>query len=286
MDTGMDAGPGGAAMIGNIILNQPNGAGAQPKSTVTPRDYTIAAVDRALDLIEALARIGPSSLAEVSAEAGCTRTTGFRLLRTLQTRGFAVQEARGTWRLGARWGLLAHASSPEDTLVSAARPHLARLARAVGENVTLQARRELQCVTLAVHQVSADLPVYHEPGAPGPLHAGSGRLLLAYAASDVQTQALAGRLTRCTPNTRIDPAWIAADLPRIRARGWSLTTDEVLPGTVVLAAPVRGPGGRVVGALAIAASSLRMGAARARSLMPALLDAAGRLSLALGSASG
>ncbi|WP_158322864.1 helix-turn-helix domain-containing protein, partial [Acidisphaera rubrifaciens] len=71
------------------------------------RAYNIAAVDRALDLLEALARIGPASLAAVAEEAGCTRTAGFRLLRTLQARGFAIQDrARGLWRLGARWSML------------------------------------------------------------------------------------------------------------------------------------------------------------------------------------
>src|SRR5580692_10392744 len=68
-----------------------------------PRDYNIAAVDRTLDLLEALSRLGPASLAALAESAGCTRTAAFRLLRTLQGRGFTIQdEARGLWRLGAR----------------------------------------------------------------------------------------------------------------------------------------------------------------------------------------
>src|SRR5208282_5519199 len=64
------------------------------------RTYNIAAVDRALDLLEALARIGPATLAALAEDAGMTRTAGFRLLRTMQARGFAIQDrARGLWRL-------------------------------------------------------------------------------------------------------------------------------------------------------------------------------------------
>src|ERR1700724_4160950 len=75
--------------------------------TAPARDYSIAAVGRALDLLEALSRIGPAPLAALSDAARCTRTAGFRLLRTLQSRGFAIQdEARGVWRLGARWAAL------------------------------------------------------------------------------------------------------------------------------------------------------------------------------------
>ena len=70
---------------------------------VEERTYNIAAVDRVLDLFEALARIGPATLAALAENAGMTRTAGFRLLRTMQARGFAIQDrARGIWRLGAR----------------------------------------------------------------------------------------------------------------------------------------------------------------------------------------
>ena len=67
------------------------------RETAAPaRDYSIAAVGRALDLLEALSRIGPAPLAALASQARCTRTAGFRLLRTLEARGFAIQE----WALG------------------------------------------------------------------------------------------------------------------------------------------------------------------------------------------
>src|SRR6202453_1673615 len=56
------------------------------------RDYNIAAVDRTLDLLEALSRLGPASLAAIAENAGCTRTAAFRLLRTLQGRGLPNPE--------------------------------------------------------------------------------------------------------------------------------------------------------------------------------------------------
>src|SRR3954466_6897086 len=90
-----------------------NGGGSE----MPARDYSIAAVDRALDLLEALARTGPAPLAVLAESAGCTRTAGFRLLRTLQSRGFAIQdESRGLWRLGARWSVLGRAASEQGAL--------------------------------------------------------------------------------------------------------------------------------------------------------------------------
>ncbi len=65
----------------------------------------------------------------------------------------------------------------------------------------------------------------------------------------MQTQVLAQRLPRFTPATRTDAAWIAADLQRIRTRGYLLTTDEVVAGAATVAAPVRDASGQVVAVL-------------------------------------
>lgn len=255
-----------------------------PGPPISPEpDYTIAAVERALDLLEALARVGPTSLASVAEAAKCTRTAAFRLLRTLQSRGFAIQdEARGIWRLGARWGMLGRAAHDQGALASAAASFLAELSRTVGENVYLRVREGLQSETIALFQADPALRLYSQTGVRSPLHAGPNRLLLAYAPEAVQTQVLAQRLPRFTPATRTDPTWVAADLQRIRARGYLITADEVHPGAVSITAPVRDGGGQVVAALTISGPSMRMRPPRPRSLLPQLLEAAARLSNQLG----
>ena len=246
-------------------------------------DYSIAAVDRALDLLEALAHVAPAPLVALAESAGCTRTAAFRLLRTLEARGFAIQdEARGVWRLGARWAMLGQAAQDQGALLATATPFLAELGQAVGENVYLRRRDALESETLGVFQADPALRLYTLAGDHKPLHAGPARLLLAYAPEAVQTQVLAQRLPRFTPATRTDPAWIAADLQRIRSRGFLITSDEVTPGAVSVTAPVRDAGGQVVAALSVTAPSMRMRPPRPRALLPQVLEAAGKLSQALG----
>ncbi|MBN8903412.1 MAG: helix-turn-helix domain-containing protein, partial [Rhodospirillales bacterium] len=153
------------------------------------RDYNIAAVGRALDLLEALARVGPAPLASLADAAGCTRTAGFRLLRTLQARGFAIQdEARGVWRLGARRSVLGRAAAEQGALAATAMPFLVELGKATSENVYLRVRDGMQSETVAIYQTDPALRLYTEVGKRGPLHAGSSRLLLAHAPEAVQTQ--------------------------------------------------------------------------------------------------
>jgi DNA-binding IclR family transcriptional regulator len=252
----------------------------------SPPEYNVAVVDRTLDLLEALARIGPASLAALAESAGCTRTAGFRLLRTLQARGFAIQdEARGLWRLGARWNVLGRAASEQGALAATAMPILAQLGKATGENVYLTVREGMESETVAIYQTDPTLRMYSEVGRRGALHAGSNRLLLAFAPEPVQTQLLAQRLNRFTPATRTDPTWIAADLQRIRNRGYLITSDEVVAGAVGIAAPVRDAAGTVVAALYIASPSMRMRPPRPRAVLPQVIEAANRLSEALGAPS-
>jgi DNA-binding IclR family transcriptional regulator len=256
--------------------------------TATPaRDYSIAAVGRALDLLEALSRIGPAPLAALASQARCTRTAGFRLLRTLEARGFAIQdEARGMWRLGARWGVLGRAAAEQGALEATAMPFLSALGKTAGENVYLRVRDGLESETVAIYQADPTLRLYSEVGKRQPLHAGSSRLLLAHAPEAVQTQVLAQRLPRFTPATRTDAAWIAADLQRIRARGYLLTTDEVVAGAATVAAPVRDASGQVVAVLSVSAPTMRMRPPRPRALLPMVLDAASKLSRTLGATVG
>jgi len=220
-----------------------NGESAKPARPA--RDYSIAAVARTLDLLEALAVVGPAPLATVADAARCTRTAGFRLLRTLQSRGFAIQdEARGVWRLGARWTALGQAAENQGALAATAMPFMNELAKACGENVYLHVRDGQMGETVAIMQADPGLRVYGEVGKRQPLHAGPYRLLLAHAPEAVQTQVLAQKLPRFTPATRTDPAWIAADLQRIRARGYLVTADEISPGAVSVTARCAMPVGR------------------------------------------
>ncbi|MDQ2804793.1 MAG: hypothetical protein M3Y41_19755, partial [Pseudomonadota bacterium] len=161
-------------------------------------------------------------------------------------------------------------------------PLMAELGQAVAENIYLLTRDGLMAETVAVHQADPALRPYAAVGDRHHLHAGTSRLLLAYAPEPVQTQVLAQRLPRFTPATRTDAAWIAADLQRIRARGYLLTSDEVNPGAVSVSAPVRDASGQVVAALCISAPSIRMRPPRPRSLLPQTLEVAAKLSRTLG----
>ena len=248
-----------------------------------PKEPPTVMLGRGLDLLDALAVDGPLSATELAARADVTAAVVAKLLKIMETRGFAVSDPEsGAWRVGAKWAAFGKAAAEQGSLAATALPFLTALGTATGENTYLRVRDGMSSETVAVYQTDPTLRLYNDVGSRGPLHAGTARMLLAYAPESVQTQLLTQRLPRFTPATRTDATWIAADLQRIRARGYLITADEVVPGAVSVAAPVRDASGEVVAIISIAAPTIRMRPPRPRAMVAQVQDAAAKLSHTLG----
>ncbi len=238
-------------------------------------DYGIAAVTRTAAMVAAMVRLGPSPLTRLAQEAGCTAPNAFRILHTLATLGLVAQVGkRGPWQLGPAWLGVARAAVQQGAIPLAAEPVLGPFATGCGETVSLVMRDGEQCEVVAVQPANPAIRPYAALGERGPLHAGPGRLLLAHAPEPVQRAVLASRLPRLGPATRTDAPWVAADLPRIRARDWLITTDEVADGVVTVSTAVRDGAGAVIGALSIVSPALRMRPPRPHTLLTPLTQAA------------
>ncbi len=103
------------------------------------RDATlIRSVDRAVAILDLLAREGWSAGAEVARELGVHRSTALRLLATLDRHGLVERDARTSkYRLGRRLVQLASSVRGEVDLRQVARPVCEALARSLGETVSL-----------------------------------------------------------------------------------------------------------------------------------------------------
>ena len=246
-------------------------------------DYGIAAVARTAALVSAMMRLGPSPLTRLAAEANCTAANAFRILHTLNALGLVAQNGkRGPWQLGAGWVPIARAAVQQGAFPIAARPLLAELSESCGEAVSLAMRDGEQCEVVAVYPENPGMRPFAVVGERWPLHAGPGRLLLAYAPPAVQRAVLASRLGRLGPATRTDAAWVSADLPRIRARNWLITTDEVADGGLTVSTAVRNRQEEVIAVLSVVSSVMRMRQPRPHTVITPLIEVAVSLGRALG----
>jgi DNA-binding IclR family transcriptional regulator len=93
--------------------------------------------------------------------------------------------------------------------------------------------------------------VISKPGARLPLHAsGVGKVLLAYGSKDLQ-QAVLDSLDRYTDKTITNADALKKQLKNIKDQGFAHSEEELVAGARTLAAPIFGPGNKVVAALGI-----------------------------------
>jgi IclR family pca regulon transcriptional regulator len=86
---------------------------------------------------------------------------------------------------------------------------------------------------------------------------------------------------RLTARTVTTAAGLAAELRRVRRRGWAEIVDELEDGLMSLSAPIRDRSGTLVAAIGLSGPISRIGAARRTELVPFVVEAAAEVERAL-----
>ncbi len=122
---------------GDTRAEQPeNGRG--PTTSGGARTASIQSVDRALEVLEILARHGEGGVSDIADTLGVHKSTISRLVSVLESRGFVEQVAeRGKYRLGFTIVRLAGATMATRDLARESRDICQPLADDVGETVNL-----------------------------------------------------------------------------------------------------------------------------------------------------
>jgi DNA-binding IclR family transcriptional regulator len=222
----------------------------------------VQSVDRALSVLEILAAHGEAGVTEVAAELGVHKSTAFRLVAVLESRGFVEQLAdRGKYRLGFGVVRLAGAAAAQLDIAREGRRVCETLAADLEETVNIAILDTDRAVNVSQARGPAALSTHNWVGQATPLHAtSSGKVLLAHAPDAVRKGVLSRELPRYTSATITDPEVLRQHLDLIVEQGWGATAEEYEVGLNAVAAPVRGADGDVVAALSVSGPSFRMGA--------------------------
>ena len=248
------------------------------------KDYHIAAVDRSLRVLEALAEQPRMGVTDLARKLGLTKSITFRLLHTLEARGFVSRDAdQPIYSLGYRIGVLGERAGQQNTLLAAAKPALERLRDETSENINLVVREGAQVLVLATLAGRHAMRIFALAGRYGPLHAGGGSLLmLAWAPSAVQEEVLAQRLEPFTADTITDPALLRQRIDQIRAQGYNISINDLDEGAFSIAAPIRNVSGAVIAALSVAGAMARLDDDRQQQFLTLVREAADEISGKLG----
>jgi len=240
----------------------------------------VQSVDRAITVLEILARRGEAGVSEVAIEIDVHKSTAFRLLGALETRGLVEQAGdRGKYRLGVGLIPLAGAVSDRLDVTRQGRQVCERLAAELGETVNVAVLQDEWAVNVDQARGPSTVSTHNWVGQLTPVHCtSSGKVLLAHAERSGPLPAL----RRFTARTVTDPDALEAELAVVRATGIGRACEEYEVGLNAVAAPVRDRFGAVIAALSVSGPSYRLTPERMDEIVPALLAGVAEVSRRMG----
>ncbi|MFC5816754.1 IclR family transcriptional regulator [Nonomuraea harbinensis] len=238
---------------------------------------SVQSVDRAIAILEILAREGATRVTDLASELEVHKSTASRLLGALEQGGLVEQTGdRGRYRLGVGVVRLAGAATAQLDLARESRPVCMRLAEEVGETVNIAVARDGDVVNISQVRGPSAISGQSWAGARTPPHAtSSGKVLLAFGALAVPDE-----LHRFTPLTITDRRQLG--LEEIVRRGWAAAVEELEPGLNAVAAPVRNIDGAVVAAVSASGPSFRLTPQRLPEVGESVAEGAREISRRLG----
>lgn len=254
--------------------SQPSPRGASP----------VQSVDRAVTILELLARRTDAGITEIAAELGVHKSTASRLAAALEMRGLIEQlEDRGKYRLGLGLVRLAGSATVRLDLAQQSRPVCEELAAELAETINLAILAGDVAINIDQVLGPSTVTAHNWVGRRTPLHAtSSGQVLLAYLSEDELESRLAGRLGRYTSRTVVETKAIRGRLRTVRADGYAACAGELETGLNAVAAPIFSYDGQVVAAVSATGPSFRLAEDRLPGAAAVVRAAAERISIRLG----
>ena len=213
-------------------------------------------MDRAARLLtEVVHATDPMTFTGLSAATGLAKSTTSRLLLALERNGLVRRDDHGRFLPGEMFVSFAWRGGAEAGLVAVAQPFLERLGKATGETINLGVASGGLVEQIAQVDSTYLIGGTNWVGMSVPLHCSAlGKVLLAYGAAQLS----GGPLERRTDKTVTAEAVLRTELATVRARGYAVTDEELEPGLIAVATPIRGYDGAVVAALSVSGPTTRM----------------------------
>ncbi|MEO8027244.1 MAG: IclR family transcriptional regulator [Bryobacteraceae bacterium] len=257
-------------------------------SSSTPKEdagsqYHQRAISRALDVLEGFSDEHPElTLKEMSQRIDLPESSLFRILLTLESRGYLVQSADGAYTLAPKL-LLGRLQERAEQVRVVLRPHLQQLAGRFDETASSAYLFENRIEALDSVETFHAIRMTNKPGRVLSPHASSlGKVITAFQKPELIDRMIEvyGLVPR-TPRTVTDRQALLAEFERIRAQGYALDREESVMGGVCIGAAIAIDNNSVMAGLSVSTPVVRMTPEKELEITRAVLDAARRAALDL-----
>lgn len=244
----------------------------------------VRVLHKTLDILETIkSRDSGFKLADLARTVELPKATVYRILTTLEGRGYLDRAADGSYRMARKLFELQRSESEEQILNRVAQPIMDRVVDATKETVNLGILDAGEVVVINTVESPQAVRMSSKIGNRRHLHTTAlGKIFLAGLPEKEFLRLIKMKgLPRLTEHTLTNQAAVIAEINRVRKQGWSIDNQENEIEGRCIGAPIHASDGRVLAALSISGPVFRMDMARAKSLVPQLKAFCAEISEAL-----
>ena len=248
-------------------------------------NYIIQAVAHALDVLEQFHTDAELGVTELSKRLTLHKNNVFRILATLESRGY-IEQNRSTenYRLGTKCLQLGQTYIQHMGLLQQAKPVLGEVVQSCRETAYVTVMRQGKVVPVDMVEPDQAVRIVSHIGESLPLHCtAAGKIHLAFETREDAQRALLDSLQTHTERTITDRTLLEAQLNEVAQKGYALENGEHLTDVRTVAVPIRDYTRTVVGSLAVSGPAYRIELERLeQELVPLAIQAGKELSSRLG----
>ncbi|MBM6828878.1 IclR family transcriptional regulator [Anaerotignum lactatifermentans] len=223
--------------------------------------YILSSLDNALGVLQLFISHNELNAGEISSLSGLNKSTVFRILATLENRGYLLRKEGGRYALGLKLFTLGQLVYSRMELISIIHPYLEKLSRLGGETSHLSMMDDATHIVFLDKVVSSSLLRMDTPlGYHQFAHlTGTGKAILAFETERAIRQYLRmadfpQKTDRSIPGAKE----FLAVLEEVRAQGYASDSEECEIGLTCYAVPVLDASGYPIAAISSSGPTSRM----------------------------
>lgn len=221
--------------------------------------YSVEAVLKALDVLEAFSSSEILSLAEISDRVRLNKSRVFRLLHTLTERGYIEKSADGgRYVLGTK--LLERAACVKRDLRQLALPFMRQLHERFNETVNLGVLDKHEILYIDMLESSRPIRMSESIGSRSPIHSTAlGKAIVSFLPEEEWDLILQHtRLEKFTERTICETDVLRNEFRKVRANGYAVDDRENDPEGYCIGVPIFDGTGRPIAAISVSGPAERV----------------------------
>lgn len=223
--------------------------------------YLLSSVFNTLEVLDFLSKHEEMSLAEISKELNMGKASIFRMLYTLEKKGFVYKTSNAKYKLGIKFAHYGAIVLERQNKLSIAKPFLRELRDKHNETAHLAILDEdYNIIFMDKESSNSTIQMTSKIGAKLPSYCtGTGKVLLASLLDeDLEKKIYEFNFEKKTDKTITNPQDLIEELRKTKTQGYGEDVEECEIGLVCYAAPIKDINGNTISAISLSGPTARM----------------------------